>query len=409
MFNALKNHKNCIKFNMVADSVDSNVLRQLLRDLNLGGIQRPSSPSTIHKSTSIKISDDSKMEHLGDTDDDHEVTSSQRPWSVGTGFHETEKEKKTNEMTWTIQGEKENYEYSLEIIDLAASSSSDSEDDFEDASSRLETDGQQHQQDAQERGIRLQEMWGEEKSPETDIVPASAIRGTPGHRKFVIVSDSDDEDGYERKDSLGSESGTKVVLLGDSDGGSDEETNTAPILPVFEDILGKTPRKYDLENKVKAIDRGTMNHHMMYMPPRSTLDALLQSPITKASTRIDMNATFTPHGNNAAKKKSFLKQRDELARRLYVKYNDLVFGSQLPVELDIAWNKRLATTAGLTHYKRTHVSSNPSSCRELKYSARIELSCKVIDTEDKLERTLVSDAYSLPSHSFVILATSKCT
>ena len=43
------------------------------------------------------------------------------------------------------------------------------------------------------------------------------------------------------------------------------------------------------------------------------------------------------------------------------------------------------TTAGLTHYKRQLVGDG------MMYHARIELSCKVVDTADKLERTLVHE------------------
>jgi predicted SprT family Zn-dependent metalloprotease len=81
---------------------------------------------------------------------------------------------------------------------------------------------------------------------------------------------------------------------------------------------------------------------------------------------------------------NFKKERDALARKLLREYNARVFGGQLPDDLEIKWNARLATTAGITHYKRTWA---PGTNLPL-YTAHIELSSKVIDTESKLQRTL---------------------
>jgi hypothetical protein len=45
-------------------------------------------------------------------------------------------------------------------------------------------------------------------------------------------------------------------------------------------------------------------------------------------------------------------QRQELAVDLYRKYNRLIFDDALPQDMDVSWNKKLTSTAGLTHYKR---------------------------------------------------------
>lgn len=83
--------------------------------------------------------------------------------------------------------------------------------------------------------------------------------------------------------------------------------------------------------------------------------------------------------------KKFKENRDQLAKSLYRQYNKTVFCNKLPFSLDISWNKRLMTTAGLTHYRRQLVGDG------MIYHARIELSCKVVDTADRLERTLVHE------------------
>jgi len=85
---------------------------------------------------------------------------------------------------------------------------------------------------------------------------------------------------------------------------------------------------------------------------------------------------------------NFTRNREALAKTLYTKYNSIIFGKRLPADLDISWNKRLATTAGLTHYKREVPADLLLPPR---YTARIELSCKVLDDESKLERTLIHE------------------
>lgn len=82
----------------------------------------------------------------------------------------------------------------------------------------------------------------------------------------------------------------------------------------------------------------------------------------------------------------FMKKREFIAREMFQEYNELIFDSQLPSDVDISWNVRLATTAGLTHYSRRYNDSGV-----LVYTARIELASKVLDTVDRLERTLIHE------------------
>lgn len=90
----------------------------------------------------------------------------------------------------------------------------------------------------------------------------------------------------------------------------------------------------------------------------------------------------SPLYDGAMSHAAFTKQRHELAKKMYTRYNDVIFDGALPVHLDISWNGRLFTTAGLTHYKKDASDV---------YSARIELSTKVLDTAVKLERTLIHE------------------
>ena len=80
-------------------------------------------------------------------------------------------------------------------------------------------------------------------------------------------------------------------------------------------------------------------------------------------------------------------QRQALAMACYRKYNALIFDGALPEDMDLSWNKKLTSTAGLTHYRRR---IDPHTSRAI-YTCRIELATKVLDTSFKLERTLIHE------------------
>ena len=68
-----------------------------------------------------------------------------------------------------------------------------------------------------------------------------------------------------------------------------------------------------------------------------------------------------------------------MAPALFIEYNERVFESSLPHNLPVTWNARLQTTAGRFH--RQHGER----------AAFIELSSKVIDSEEKLRKTLAHE------------------
>ncbi|KAL3138893.1 hypothetical protein ABBQ32_005716 [Trebouxia sp. C0010 RCD-2024] len=63
--------------------------------------------------------------------------------------------------------------------------------------------------------------------------------------------------------------------------------------------------------------------------------------------------------------------------------NSAVFEERLPADLQISWNVHLRTTAGLTRNTRISLAGQAP-----KYTARVELSTKVVDSTDKLQITL---------------------
>jgi hypothetical protein len=72
------------------------------------------------------------------------------------------------------------------------------------------------------------------------------------------------------------------------------------------------------------------------------------------------------------------------------RYNRRIFGGQLPVDLEITWNARLMTTAGITKYSLKRQGSTES------YTAKVELSTKVLDSYDKLASTLCHELVCTP-------------
>ncbi|KAH8929162.1 hypothetical protein BT69DRAFT_1346131, partial [Atractiella rhizophila] len=88
-------------------------------------------------------------------------------------------------------------------------------------------------------------------------------------------------------------------------------------------------------------------------------------------------------------KSSFTSRRDALATSLIQDLERRVFkphGKELPDGLKLVWNKRLNTTAGRANWKRITRGSGEQLTVENK--VEIELSTKVIDSEEKLGCTL---------------------
>ena len=102
-------------------------------------------------------------------------------------------------------------------------------------------------------------------------------------------------------------------------------------------------------------------------------------PSPSARTEAPSTAGSVSFTGSAA---TFRRERERLAHELFQEYNRRVFDEKLPSELLVEWNNKLKTTAGLTHYKREVMDG------AYHFSARVELSSKVVDAFPKLQRTL---------------------
>lgn len=95
----------------------------------------------------------------------------------------------------------------------------------------------------------------------------------------------------------------------------------------------------------------TVQLNMPAEPPRPTpapKPAATLATVTPARPPAARSSAAKPPQSAAA----FKRVREQLTRQLFEKYNSVIFEGKLPADLEIRWNNRLSTTAGLTHYRR---------------------------------------------------------
>ena len=90
----------------------------------------------------------------------------------------------------------------------------------------------------------------------------------------------------------------------------------------------------------------------------------------------------TVKGQEIAARNSYLLQRLVSLRR----YNQRVFQGKLPADMEVTWSAHLKTTAGVTKFKMVRAAGAGAGAE--KYSAKIELSTKVLDSYHKMASTL---------------------
>lgn len=77
----------------------------------------------------------------------------------------------------------------------------------------------------------------------------------------------------------------------------------------------------------------------------------------------------------------FASKKNDIALRAFAEFNDKIFSNRLPANMTISWNSRLVSTAGIARMTKI----------ENYHMARIELSSKILDSEDKMRSTLVHE------------------
>ncbi|GBP80869.1 Acidic repeat-containing protein [Eumeta japonica] len=91
--------------------------------------------------------------------------------------------------------------------------------------------------------------------------------------------------------------------------------------------------------------------------------------------------------NEALKyKENYKSKREELTRRLYKDFNELVFSNNLDEDMPIIWDTRLRSSAGITINRVVKTSKGIKVC-----SSTIKLSTKILDGPQRLRDTLIHE------------------
>ena len=179
-----------------------------------------------------------------------------------------------------------------------------------------------------------------------------------------FIADEDDEDGEYRVEY-------------DSDA---ENVTPAPRKPTTETDISK-----EVAEKLVIDEYSPSNLHTPTPPkelsPTSAVKAFRPPPSHSKALQSALKSV----AKKGHAKFNFNRHKDALTSALFEEFNESVFDGALPRDFTVTWNNKLLTTAGLTHYKRSSKSG------ETTYSARIELSTKVLDTVEKLEATLLHE------------------
>lgn len=143
-------------------------------------------------------------------------------------------------------------------------------------------------------------------------------------RRLVVDSDSDCEEG-------------------DLDGGAAAGRTGSALLPCFAAIPSLAAQQTPTQQ--------TQQQQQQQQPSESAAPPAHRSQQTVAppAGRVAPGGTAPARPLSAS---AFKRQRQELAAQLLAEFNRTVFGGRLPSDLEVKWNARLLTTAGLTHYRR---------------------------------------------------------
>ena len=85
---------------------------------------------------------------------------------------------------------------------------------------------------------------------------------------------------------------------------------------------------------------------------------------------------------------AFRRNRDRLTKSGFAEFNRDVFGNRLG-SVEVEWSKKLNSTAGQTRLRKSYDNMMPGT--PLKRLASVELSTKVLDTEERLRTTLLHE------------------
>jgi len=227
-----------------------------------------------------------------------------------------------------------------------------------------------------------------------DTPPLAPRRGA--RTTVISLSDEEEEDDCEEEEE--EEEDGSYLAANTSQGGWDDpddnsfdSTGNTGVLEYF-----PTPKLHSTEALASTKKTATAT------PQRSPRAALQPLP-SALSTPLLCKEVKVPDTASRAAATAFKKDRENMTKRYFESFNEVAFKGRLPANVQVLWNKRLLTTAGITKLKFTSSrrGSGASSSTESKQekharlaaqrTAVIELSEKVCDSEDRLKTTLLHE------------------
>lgn len=210
-------------------------------------------------------------------------------------------------------------------------------------------------------------------------------------RPMVLVAGSSDDDGSDTDLAIKSRrnrypGSTRRVILS-----SDEEADKlASELSCYESSLESDQEDPEFEGTTAlatSLQCLNLSHSpcILAAPVHSAVFTPLRTPVGYKPFTPRPTVAPVPTPQTTAKtsamtpsKRGFVQVREQLAAHWYQQFNETIFQSKLPLFMEIIWSSKLNTTAGQTVCMRT----------QGRHTACIQLSTKVLDTTERLRKTL---------------------
>ena len=361
--------------------------------------------------TETEVEDD--MESVYETADEFELEDDKR--SIGmtenieNGSHAEDKVKQSKIPIITIDSDSDDMEdYKTKVVNFrngtgAASRKIDDDDDDEVENDRThESKLHISTKESENEGIKFDPIGPDDT---TCLSPRLVEEGSSSDKENDPFLDTDDE----ADDEYDSE--------------SEDEEDEAEWLPDDESILSSPKSKSPLKEKVqkrrvekransqtinpkpkpkatketdKTISAKGMIKKTIDLCDTSSSDDSFDSDFTvstdddKGSKNEELNvpANIRNIQQKGKSKASFKRNREQITKAAFEEFNRKAFGGRLG-KVVVEWSKKLNTTAGLTRLQK--VSTNMTPGVPLQRLATIELSTKVVDSEEKLRTTLLHE------------------
>ena len=224
----------------------------------------------------------------------------------------------------------------------------------------------------------IDEEQEEEQSAKNDDVFIISSPSNMSNKNHTYAGNQENENNHNRNNKYQN----KIFnLLSDSD---DDEIDAK--FSSLSDRLSKrtdinNSKKFDLLKTNSKTAKLILNENDII---NNNSPSILSLTNEKNKSENENYPTFTPS--------QWKKQKLIYTTKLYAEFNDIVFDSQLPKDLEIDWSIRLNKTAGLTYtnYKNDGGINGSSSNARVR-NARIELSSKVLTDLHRLKATLLHE------------------